>query len=132
MRSTTICAAILVASLTAGSATALATPEITADLSPQAREYLKQSKSGDLPAMDMSDPERMAKLRKALGTMFLRSAQKIDPDLFLTEQQFKRHYWLLGKQRQTGADRKCNSLFAWWRAHTRLGPDQPGQRNSCT
>ena len=73
-----ICTAVLLAGSTLTSLVALAAPEITADLSPQARQYLERVKSGDMPAMDMSDPARMAKLRKALGAMFLQSALKID------------------------------------------------------
>jgi monoterpene epsilon-lactone hydrolase len=97
--------AILLAGLTATSLVALAAPEITADLSPQARQYLERAKSGDMAAMDMSDPARMAKLRKALGAMFLKSALKIDPDLYLTEQEMNdvSGYWVnSSKPEKTG------------------------------
>ena len=96
---------ILLAGLTATSLVTLAAPEITADISPQARQYLERAKSGDVAAMDMSDPARMAKLRKALGAMFLKSALKIDPDLYLTEQEMNdvSGYWVnSSKPEKTG------------------------------
>jgi len=88
--------AILLAGLTATSLIALAAPEITADLSPQAKQYLQQAKTGDMPAMDMSDPTRLAKLRKGLGSMFLKSALEIDPELYLTKQEMNEvnGYWV--------------------------------------
>jgi len=58
-----------------------------------------------MPAMDMSDPTRMAKLRKALGAMFLKSALKIDPDLYLTKQAMNdvTGYWVnSSKPEKTG------------------------------
>ena len=100
-----ICTAVLLAGSVLTSLVALAAPEITADLSPQARQYLERAKSGDLPAMEMTDPERMAKLRKALGAMFLQSALKIDPNLYLSEQEMNNvsGYWVnSSKPEKTG------------------------------
>jgi monoterpene epsilon-lactone hydrolase len=57
-----------------------------ANLSPEAQEYLSKARVGAMGGSDTSDPKILGKLRTALGNMFLRSAKKIDPDMFITEQ----------------------------------------------
>ncbi|HJP05484.1 MAG: alpha/beta hydrolase [Gammaproteobacteria bacterium] len=69
----------------------------SASLSPEAQAYLNRVKTGALEnRVDVNDPKMMATLRKALGGMFLRSAKKIDPDVYTTEQDLGgiKGYWI--------------------------------------
>lgn len=68
-----------------------------ASLSAEAQAYLNGVKTGAVDrAVDVTDPKMMATMRRALGGMFLRNAQKIDPDVYTTEQDLGgiKGYWI--------------------------------------
>jgi len=58
-------------------------------ISPQAQEYLARVRLGQMPDRgSYDDAEYIQRVRSVLGKMFLSNAKKIDPDLFLTRQNF--------------------------------------------
>jgi len=50
------------------------------ELSPQARAYLEKAKTGNLPAMDLTDAELLGRTRTMLEQIFTRQAQIMAPD----------------------------------------------------
>jgi monoterpene epsilon-lactone hydrolase len=77
-------------------ATSIEAPE---NLSQEAQDYLNKARVGAMDGGDSSDPETLARIRTMLGKIFLRSAMKIDPELFLTEQPMGSvtGYWINSK-----------------------------------
>jgi len=77
-------------------ATSIEAPE---NLSQEAQDYLNKARVGAMDGGDSSDPETLARIRTMLGKIFLRSAMKIDPELFFTEQPMGSvtGYWINSK-----------------------------------
>ena len=76
--------ALLAAAVDATAATSIPAPD---NLSAEAQAYLDKARVGAIDGGDLaSDAERLARMRKALGNMFLRLGQEIDPNVYLTRQ----------------------------------------------
>jgi monoterpene epsilon-lactone hydrolase len=71
-------------STVAFAATSIPAPD---NLSAEAQAYLNKARVGAIDGGGMAaDPQRLERMRKALGNMFLSFAKQIDPNLYLTRQ----------------------------------------------